>query len=85
MEAFFNRLGMLGITMIGVGVVGTRFIFIVEPGERAVIFNKLRGLQNKIHGEGMHFKIPIIMAPRYFEIRSRPTKIHSVTGTRDLQ
>ena len=27
----------------------------------AVIFNKLRGLQNKIHGEGMHFKIPIIL------------------------
>ena len=33
----------------------------------------------------MHFKIPVIMAPKYFEIRSRPRLISSVTGTRDLQ
>ena len=33
----------------------------------------------------MHFKIPGIMIPRYFEIRSRPRLINSSTGTRDLQ
>ena len=33
----------------------------------------------------MHFKIPIIMAPRHFEIRSRPRLISSSTGTRDMQ
>ena len=33
----------------------------------------------------MHFKLPIVMVPRYFEIRSRPRLISSSTGTRDMQ
>ena len=85
MERFFDKLGFLGLTMMGVGVIGTRFIFVVDGGERAVIFNKLKGLQNKVYGEGMHFKIPMIYTPRYFEIRSRPRLISSSTGTKDLQ
>lgn len=85
MERFFDKLGFLGMAMMGVGVIGTRFIFIVDGGQRAVIFNKLKGLQETVYGEGMHFKIPIIMTPRYFEIRSRPRLISSTTGTKDLQ
>jgi len=85
MERFFDKLGFLGLTMMGVGVIGTRFIFVVDGGERAVIFNKLKGLQDKVYGEGMHFKIPVIYVPRYFEIRSRPRLINSSTGTKDLQ
>ena len=85
MERFFDKLGFLGLSMMGVGVIGTRFIFVVDGGERAVIFNKLKGLQETIYGEGMHFKIPIIYTPRYFEIRSRPRLISSTTGTKDLQ
>ena len=63
MEKFFDRLGILGMTLLGAGLVGTRFVFVVDGGERAVIFNKFRGLQNKVYGEGMHFKIPIVMEP----------------------
>lgn len=85
MEKFFDRLGYLGLSMIGMGVIGTRFIFVVDGGERAVIFNKLRGLQDKVYGEGMHFKIPLIYVPRRMEIRSRPRLISSTTGTKDLQ
>jgi prohibitin 2 len=39
----------------------TRFFFVVDGGERAVIFNKIRGVQSKIYGEGMHFMIPFLM------------------------
>jgi regulator of protease activity HflC (stomatin/prohibitin superfamily) len=85
MERFFDKLGFLGLTMMGVGVIGTRFIFVVDGGERAVIFNKLKGLQETIYGEGMHFKIPLIYVPRYMEIRSRFRLISSTTGTKDLQ
>ena len=84
MEKFFDRLGMLGLTFLATGIVGTRFIFVVDGGQRVVVFNKLKGLQNHIYGEGMHFMIPIIHAPRYFEIRSRPRLISTATGTRDL-
>ena len=72
MERFFDKLGFLGLSLLGAGVVGTRFIFVVDGGERVVIFNKFRGLQSHVYGEGMHFKLPVIMEPRRFEIRSRP-------------
>ena len=85
MEKFFDRMGSLGLTLLATGVIGTRFIFVVDGGERVVIFNKFRGLQDKVYGEGMHFKLPIIMEPRRFEIRSRPRLITSATGTKDMQ
>jgi hypothetical protein len=44
MEKMFNRLGYLGLSFLGLGLVGTRFIFVVDGGERALIFNKLKGL-----------------------------------------
>ena len=47
--------------------------------------NKLSGLSNKVHGEGMHFKIPFIMTIRRFQVRAQPQMIHSETGTKDLQ
>jgi hypothetical protein len=44
MERLFDKMGFLGLTLLGAGVVGTRFIFVVDGGERVVIFNKFRGL-----------------------------------------
>jgi|TARA_B110000305_G_C18915779_1_gene392806 prohibitin 1 len=85
MEKFFDRLGFLGIGLISMGLVGTRFVFVVDAGEGAVIFNKFRGVQPKVYTEGMHFRIPGIMLPRVFELRSRPRLINSSTGTKDLQ
>lgn len=85
MERFFDRLGFLGLSLIGVGTIATRFVFVVDGGERVVIFNKFKGLQDKVYGEGMHFKVPVMMEPRRFEVRSRPRLISSETGTRDMQ
>ena len=84
-EKFFNRTMQLGFTLVGLGLVGTRFIFVVDGGERALIFDRFRGLGDKTYGEGMHFKIPFVQVPRYFEIRTRYRMITSQTGTRDLQ
>lgn len=75
----------LGMSMVGLGVIGTRFIFVVDGGERAIIFDRFRGLGDKSYGEGMHFKWPFIQIPKYFEIRTRYRMITSTTGTRDLQ
>jgi prohibitin 1 len=85
MEQFFNRLGSAGMGLLALGVIGTRFVFVVDGGERVVIFNKFKGVQPQIYGEGMHFKIPVIMIPKRFEVRSRYRVINSTTGTRDLQ
>jgi prohibitin 1 len=57
----------------------------VDGGTRAVIFDKVFGIQEKTVGEGTHFRIPFIQEPVIFDIRSRPRVIHSSTGTKDLQ
>lgn len=44
MERFFNRLGMLGGSMVFGGFVLSRFVFVVDGGERAVKFDKIRGV-----------------------------------------
>ena len=44
MEKFFNRLGVMGIGLCTVGIIGTRFVYVVDGGERAVIFKRFGGV-----------------------------------------
>lgn len=44
MEKLFNRVGQLGAAMLFGGVLLSRFVFVVDGGERAVIFDKIRGV-----------------------------------------
>jgi len=60
MEKFFNRAGKLGAGLFGTGLILTRFVFIVDGGERGVVFDKFRGVVDKVYGEGMHFIIPFV-------------------------
>lgn len=57
----------------------------VEPGTRAIIFDKFRGIQDIVVGEGTHFRVPYVQDPIIMDVRARPRTIHSATGTKDLQ
>lgn len=41
-------------------------ILAVEPGTRAVIFDKVRGIQDTVVSEGTHFRIPILQVRKSF-------------------
>lgn len=66
MEAMFSRLGKVGGLFILGGFGITRFFFIVDGGERGVVFDKFTGVREKVYGEGMHFYIPIIQVIHLF-------------------
>lgn len=85
MERFFDRMGKLGFALIGGGAFLTNFIFVVEPGHKALIQNNLRGLGSDIYGEGMHFKLPIRDQIRMFEVRTQPKVLPCETNTKDMQ
>lgn len=85
LEKMFDLMGKVGISFLATGVIATRFVFVVDGGERVVIFDRLRGLQPNVYGEGMHLMIPFLHLPRRFTIRTRPYSVQSITGTRDLQ
>ncbi|XP_060067001.1 prohibitin 1-like [Ylistrum balloti] len=85
MSKLFNALGTIGLGLaVGASVVNTA-LYNVDGGHRAVIFDRFRGVQEKVIGEGTHFMIPWVQKPIIFDIRSRPRNIAVVTGSKDLQ
>ncbi|XP_071520127.1 prohibitin-2 [Panulirus ornatus] len=60
-------------------------MYTVEGGQRAIIFSRIGGIQQDIYTEGLHFRIPWFQYPVIYDIRARPRKITSPTGSKDLQ
>uniref|UniRef100_A0A0A9YKB4 Prohibitin n=1 Tax=Lygus hesperus TaxID=30085 RepID=A0A0A9YKB4_LYGHE len=60
-------------------------MYTVDGGHRAIIFSRLGGIQKDVFAEGLHFRIPWFQYPIIYDIRSRPRKISSPTGSKDLQ
>ena len=56
--------------------------FPVDAGHRAVIFDRFRGVQDIVVGEGTHFLIPWVQKPIIFDCRSRPRNVPVITGSK---
>ncbi|KAK2578618.1 hypothetical protein KPH14_010755 [Odynerus spinipes] len=79
-------LGFKVLAAAGVAAYGAaKSMYTVEAGHRAIIFSRLGGIQKDIFSEGLHFRIPWFHYPIIYDIRSRPRKISSPTGSKDLQ
>eukprot|EP00899_Mesostigma_viride_P006601 jgi/Mesvir1/15942/Mv08261-RA.1 len=81
-------LGNLGKVAALLGVGGSLLqssLITVDGGERAVIFDRYRGVLQETRGEGLHFIVPWLQTPVIFDVRTRPRSITSLTGTKDLQ
>ncbi|XP_011503845.1 PREDICTED: prohibitin-2 [Ceratosolen solmsi marchali] len=78
--------GIKVLTMAGLATYGvSQSMYTVDGGHRAIIFSRLGGVQKDIMTEGLHFRIPWFHYPIIYDIRSRPKKISSPTGSKDLQ
>jgi len=60
-------------------------LYNVEPGHRAIIFNRLGGIQKDVISEGTHMIVPILQRPIIMDVRTTPRTINTETGTKDLQ
>eukprot|EP00088_Acartia_fossae_P053716 TRINITY_DN6128_c0_g1_i1.p1 TRINITY_DN6128_c0_g1~~TRINITY_DN6128_c0_g1_i1.p1 ORF type:complete len:297 (-),score=110.20 TRINITY_DN6128_c0_g1_i1:193-1083(-) len=78
-----------GAKLLGVGLAGLyglqQSMFTVEGGHRAIMFNRIGGIQDYALAEGLHFRLPWFQYPIVYDIRARPRKITSPTGSKDLQ
>ena len=54
----------------------------VDAGHQAVIFDRFRGVQEAVVGEGTHFLIPWVQKPIIFDCRSRPRNVPVITGSK---
>lgn len=83
--AWLSRLGYAGLGVAVAGGVAQTALYNVDGGHRAVIFDRFRGVQQEVIGEGTHFLIPWVQKPIIFDIRSRPRSVPVITGSKDLQ
>jgi len=60
-------------------------IYDVKGGTRAVIFDRISGVQDEIKNEGTHFLIPWLQKSIVYDVRTRPRNISTTTGSKDLQ
>jgi len=75
--------GMFGLG--AVAMVPSLCLFDVDGGQRVVMLNMLSGVEDKVRGEGTHFKVPWLHQPKWYNIRLSPKLIQTTTGTKDLQ
>ena len=60
-------------------------IYDVKGGTRAVIFDRLQGVSDKVSNEGTHFLVPWLQKAITFDVRTKPRNISTTTGSKDLQ
>lgn len=78
--------GMKLLAAAGAAFYGiSQSMYTVDGGQRAIIFSRIGGIQPDIYSEGLHFRIPWFQYPVIYDIRARPRKITSPTGSKDLQ
>ncbi len=86
MDKVLGRLSALSGSLAIGAITANSCLYNVDGGERAVLFDTLRGgILPDVRGEGTHFIIPVIQRPIILDIRTKPREIPSVTGTKDLQ
>ena len=86
-----SKLGSLA-GILGAGlVIASNAIYLVNPGERALIMNQATGLKQQVYDQGYRFKLPFIEVPLVAPRNPSSTTpasspdIHVSTGTKDLQ
>ncbi|KAK3378125.1 band 7 family-domain-containing protein [Podospora didyma] len=60
-------------------------LYDVRGGSRAVIFDRVSGVKEKVIDEGTHFLIPWVQKAIVFDVRTKPRSISTTTGSKDLQ
>jgi len=73
------------VTAAALGYGAYHSVFTVQGGHRAVMFNRITGMKDRVYGEGLNFNVPWFERPIVYDIRTRPVNLQTLTGSKDLQ
>lgn len=76
-------LGAAGVMLSMMGAYKS-VLYYVDPGHRAIKFNKISGVGSTFYNAGYNVKLPWFERPIIYDIRTHPRVISSVTGSKDL-
>jgi len=93
MNALSKNLPMaMGVSGIAAAAYGTYQygdsitpFYNVVGGQRAVIYNRISGVDMITKAEGMHFKLPWFDRPTIFNVKYEPYLLRTMSGSNDLQ
>uniref|UniRef100_A0ACD5UJ39 Uncharacterized protein n=1 Tax=Avena sativa TaxID=4498 RepID=A0ACD5UJ39_AVESA len=78
-------LAKLALVGGAVWLTGSNTLYNVEGGHRAIVFNRLEGIKDKVYPEGTHLIFPWMERPIIYDVRARPNLVESTSGSKDLQ
>lgn len=79
------------IKWIIIGAVVLFLFFVINPivvisaGHRGVVFNRARGVEERILGEGVHLRIPLVESVISMSVRVQKDEIAAEAASKDLQ
>jgi len=83
--SLFNSIAFASLSL-GAVISGVQTcLYTVDAGHRALIFDRIYGVKEKVISEGTHFRIPWFQKPIIYDVRVTPRHIRSETGSKDLQ
>lgn len=86
MANYVNKLVGAAIGLGATGSILAASMYNVDAGHRAIIWDRISGVQQKVKGEGTHLLVPVLQRNIIFDVRTRPRLIsNQKTGTQDLQ
>lgn len=85
MSASLNLVAKWAIPVGIAFTLGQAAIYDVRGGTRAVIFDRISGVQENVVNEGTHFLIPWLQKSIIYDVRTKPRNISTTTGSKDLQ
>lgn len=60
-------------------------IVVIGPGERGVVFNNATGVEDRVLGEGVHFRTPLIQSVTSLPIKVQKNDVKAEAASKDLQ
>lgn len=83
-KSIYNLIGIILFLFIIFYLITPSF-YIVNAGERVIIFNSFTGLSDKVEKEGFHFKNPLFDKTLFYNIRDTGYDIETTASSKDLQ
>lgn len=85
MANFLASIYKAAVPVAAAGFLVSESLYDVKGGTRAVIFDRLSGVQEKVVNEGTHFLVPFLQRSIIYDVRTKPRNISTTTGSKDLQ
>lgn len=84
----FSARTIFKIILIGIGLILLFSFFpivIVGAGQRGVVFNNFSGIEDRVLGEGTHFRVPFLQNITKVSVRTQKTDVKAEAASKDLQ